>query len=366
MNPAQLRHELYEDTETLIAPAALSALTGVTIRAAERTPLSHVDGLSGSKLEQIITDQGAGPALVLKRVAYEWDWVMRITGDRRCRAIVSWQTGLLDDTPPEISDEVLACAKDGDGWALLMCDVGAHLIPPGDSKLTKAQNQRFIEAMATLNAAFWERPEAADPGLGFLDLRERYGVFSPSVLKREAADATDETPRMALQGWRLLESCVDAEVASVVRSVHADPAVIGRALMAYPQTVVHGDWKLGNLGLYPEPSGPAIVLDWAAVGPAPPAAELAWYLAVNSARLPVSKEQTIEHYRSALARRLGPRFAEAWWQPQLELALLGAFAQLAWPKLLGAAEGQPEEVRQREQAELRWWSEQARRGGQRL
>ncbi|HZP26027.1 MAG TPA: phosphotransferase [Dehalococcoidia bacterium] len=364
MTSSNLVHELLPDIETLISPQTLSALTGGSIRSVERQPLSHVDGLSGGKLENVLTNGGAGPRLVLKRIAYEWDWVMRVTGDRLCRAIVSWQTGLLDQLPLEISHEVLACARDGSGWAILMHDVGAHLIPPGDGKLTETENARFMEAMAALNAAFWGQPELADPRLGFADLRMRYGVLSPQVLEAEATGG-DEIPPMAIAGWQLLESGVDPHVAQAVQRVHENPALLGAAMLAYPQTIVHGDWKLGNLGLYPEPDGPAIVLDWAWVGSGPPAVELAWYLAVNSARLPVSKEQTIEMYREALARRLGGEFDDGWWQPQLELALLGGFALLAWPKLLGAAHGS-EEVRRREQAELDWWSERVLQGARRL
>jgi hypothetical protein len=62
---------------------------------------------------------------------------------------------------------------------------------------------------------------------------------------------------------------------------------------------------------------------------------------------------------------LGDRFARSWWEPQLDLALLGAFLQLAWPKVHGALFGEPP-VRAREQDELRWWSERVRRGASRL
>ena len=73
------------------------------------------------------------------------------------------------------------------------------------------------------------------------------------------------------------------------------------------------------------------------IGPAPPGVDLAWYLAVNSARLPVPKKAAIACFRRELERRLGNRFDEQWWQPQLELSLLGGFLQLGWAKVLGAA-----------------------------
>jgi aminoglycoside phosphotransferase (APT) family kinase protein len=108
-----------------------------------------------------------------------------------------------------------------------------------------------------------------------------------------------------------------------------------------------------------------VLLDWAVVGLAPPAVDLAWYLAVNSARLPISKEATIDAYRDRLAGALGSRFDPAWWQPQLELALLGGFLQLGWPKAFGAVRGDAA-TQQRERAELTWWSRAVLAGAERL
>jgi hypothetical protein len=46
-------------------------------------------------------------------------------------------------------------------------------------------------------------------------------------------------------------------------------------------------------------------------------------------------------------------------------ALLGAFVQLGWPKIVGALAGDPH-VSAREQDELRWWSERVLRGARHL
>ncbi|MBM2811684.1 MAG: hypothetical protein HW416_2443 [Chloroflexi bacterium] len=155
---------------------------------------------------------------------------------------------------------------------------------------------------------------------------------------------------------------VDSDVAELIGSLLDDPGPLCDALSRYPQTVIHGDWKLGNLGILPEAARRIVLLDWGQVGPAPPAVELGWYLAVNSARMPVSKEEAITIYRDGLQKRLGDRFDESWWQPQLDLSLLGAFLQLGWPKTLGAARGETEAVRQRERSELIWWSARVREG----
>lgn len=356
--------DLYANVDTLLAPGTLSALTGTPVRSVALRPLPHVDGLSGAHLGIVDTNGGDGPPLVLKRIASASDWVMRVTGDTQGRAVQVWATGLLDRMPPEISHEALACSRDGEGWAILMRDVGGRLFPPGDHPIGIDENERLLDAMAALNAAFWDAPLTGAALEASASLDRRYRGFMPRTMTPEAR-GPDEIPPLVLRGWELLETAVDPGVAGVIRPLLDDPAPLSRALGRYPQTFIHGDWKLGNLGLHPGERGPVILLDWAVWGPAPPGVELAWYLAVNSARLPVSKEETIACYREALARRLGPRFDEAWWRPQLELALLGGFLLLGWSKLLGAFDDNAD-VRERERAELVWWSDRVREGAKRL
>jgi len=113
----------------------------------------------------------------------------------------------------------------------------------------------------------------------------------------------------------------------------------------------------GRRGLGQGSRGRVVLLDWGMIGTGPPGVELAWYLAVNSARLPVAKEAAIGKYRRTRARRLGARFDERWWRPQLDLSLLGGFLQLGWAKAVGAVRGEDEAVRARERAEVLWWSQ---------
>ena len=104
-----------------------------------------------------------------------------------------------------------------------------------------------------------------------------------------------------------------------------------------------GDWKLGNVGRRAD--GRTILLDWAYPGEAPPCWDLTWYLALNRARLPESKEATIARYRDRLEHH-GVDTAD-WWERQLGLSLLGMAAVIAWEKAVG------------DQAELEWWEQAA-------
>lgn len=362
-----MQHELLASVEELISATFLSTLEGRAIVEVCCAPFDSVDSVSGSRLLKVETNGGRGPRYVLKRISPEWDWIMRATSDDRARAVVSWQTGLLDRLPPSAVHGVIACARDGSGWAILMRDVGAGLIPSGDGVMDVPDNERFLGTMAAIHATFWNQPEAVDPALGFCELRHRYTELSPETGRREADRGSLATiPKLLLEGWPLLGTMVDPAVARVIGALLEDPQPLCDALSRFPQTVVHGNLKLGNLGIIRSRRPRVVILDWEVVGPAPPAVDLAWYLAVNSARLPVPKEDAIHFYRRSLAEHLGAGFDRSWWEPQLELALLGAFLQLGWAKAIGAARGTTDVIRARERAELAWWSERVRIGAKRL
>lgn len=358
-------HEPAPTVEALLAPARLAPIAGAAVARVERRVLSTVDGLSGGSIERVTVASPEGARdYVLKRFSYDGDWIMRATRDTRGRAAQAWISGLLDRLPPCIDHAVVDCARDGDGWALLMRDIGPHLITPGDAPITLQQQRLFLGHMAAMHAAFWGETRWRDADFGFVSLRDRYLELSPDVGARERGDP-NPIPGMIERGWRLLPEVVAPDVVAVERALHDDPSPLVSALAAFPQTVVHGDWKLGNLGLTDGPEPRTVLLDWALVGVAPPVTDLGWYLAVNSARLPESREATIAAFRDSLAQALGARFDPSWWEPQVAVGLVGAFIQLGWPKVLGALEGGPA-VRKRERAELAWWSERVREGARLL
>ncbi len=159
----------------------------------------------------------------------------------------------------------------------------------------------------------------------------------------EAAIGSDHlVPRLVAQGWPLLEEVAPALARVVVPLVH-EPAPLVDALATTPQTFVHGNWKLDNLGT--DDDGRTVLLDWELPGRGAAASDLAWYLAINCRRLPTTKEQTIVSYRAALERH--GVATEPWWDRQLGLCLIGAMVQFGWEKALGGYDD-----------ELAWWEEQ--------
>jgi hypothetical protein len=344
----------------------MSMLEGRRVDDVSRDVRTSEDSLSGSKFESVVTEgEGGQMRYVMKRIALEWDWLMRAMNDTGGRAVTAWEVGVLDRLPETIEHCYVACSIDGDGFAILMHDVADLLVPPGDDPISPEDNARFLKHMAQMHAAFWGQTEWADPRFGFCDLLTRYACFTPRTAEREAG-SPDVIPPIIGVGWQLLEQAVEPDVAGIIRPLLDDPTPLARSLARFPQTLVHHDWKLGNMGVtHDTPEPRTILLDWAQVGVAPPACDLAWYLAVNSARLPVTKEESIAIYRKHLAESIGAAFTLDWWEPQLALALLGGFVLLGWPKTMGAVQGDPP-TRKREQAEIEWWSEWVRRGAKLL
>lgn len=316
---------VYDSVDELVAGATL------------REPMAKTaDSKSGASFERVVVD---GRGYVLKHLHVDHDWLARATGDLRCRPLLVWSSGLLDALPPTLDHAVCGAAgglgRHGLGAALLLEDVGAHLVPEGDRALTDRQHVSFVEHMADLHVAFWGWSD----DIGLQPLSHRLYELSPTVGDVEAElGSTDVVPPLLRPGWERLRDEVPA-AADIAWGLLADPATLLEGLDTGPQTLVHGDWKAGNLGTAPD--GRTILLDWAVPGQAPGLVDLAWYLAVNAARLPESKADTIARYRAALAAR-GVE-TEPWWETQLALALVVGFVQLGWNK-----EGE----------ELRWWADQ--------
>ena len=276
------------------------------------------------------------------------DWISRIVGDEVFWPLVLWRHGLFDRVPAEIDHAVLTMAYDPAGpegparFAILMHDVGPHLVPEGDDPVTVDDDEGLLDGMAALHAAFWGWRD----DLGLLRMERRVRSFSPAIIAPELERPVVPGPiQVADEGWRRLPDLAPA-LDRVATALHADPSALVAALETTPTTFLHGDWKMGNLGRHPD--GRTILLDWAYPGEGPACWDLAWYLALNRARLPRPKEACIASYRGALEQH-GVDTA-GWFEVQLELCLLAIMVMFGWEKAVGDA------------AELAWWDEAAARG----
>jgi hypothetical protein len=318
------------------APRIADRLEDLVAGATERVEVRPSDAKSGARFERLVVD---GRRCFLKVLAPEDDWIMRVTGNTSNWEFKVWRAGVYAETPAVIDHTVLGMALEGSRLAILMTDCGADLVPPGDDPLPAQHHADFIDAMAAMHAHFlgWR------DHLGLQELSRRWLFFAPENIAPELEAADVPGPiAVADQGWGLLPDRAP-RLNDLVRSVHRDPDALSEALRATPQTFVAGDWKLGNVGHHTD--GRTILLDWAYPGEAPPCWDLAWYLALNRARLPESKEETIARYRARLEDH-GVATGD-WWERQLGLSLVGMAAVLAWEKAVG------------DQAELDWWERAA-------
>jgi hypothetical protein len=315
--------------------------------ASSREVLVASDGKSGNLLERIQVD---GERLVVKRLTLAGDWIMRVVGDRVFWPFLAARAGLYERVPDCIDHAIVAMALDGgapDGvLGVLMRDVGEHLIPEGDTPVTVEQHRDFLTHMAAMHRAYWDWHD----DLGLETMSQRLLPFAPATIAPELTRDDVAVPiAVADEGWsRLPERC--PEMAQLIFALHDDPAPLIAALAETPATFLHGDWKMGNLGWHPE--GRTILLDWAYLGAGPPTWDLMWYLALNQARLPESKEASIEIYRDALAS-LGVDL-NGWWDRQLGLAAVAIMVCFAWEKAVGG------------DAELDWWADRFAQGARLL
>ena len=104
--------------------------------ATERRSFITSDSKSGNPFERVTI---GGEPHVVKYVHVDDDFTIRGLGDLAPRALTVWSTGLVDVAPAFIDHALVGAARgigrNGWGAALLMRDVSASLVPPGDESI---------------------------------------------------------------------------------------------------------------------------------------------------------------------------------------------------------------------------------------
>jgi hypothetical protein len=335
---------LFASVEEMLAPHTLSALGTAPVRNVRCVAVRQAEANSGSRFYQVETSDRAGPRYVLKRTSQEKDPTLPASYKDPNRSVAVWQQGILDRLSPNIDHAIVACSHDGAGYAILMRDVSETLMP-GDKRFSVADHALFLDTMAAMHTSFWEDPGLRDSILG--SGHPAYFMIDP-----------------AAEGWAFMEEFLEPDVAQVVRSLLRNPGPLYDALMRYPATLVHNDLWWANLGIVRGEHPRVVMLDWDFASLAPAAVDLVQYLGENFGVLPRSDEEVVEEYRSCLARRLGARFDERWWLPQLDLCFLGDFMRRSKWLLLVISQTTDEQERAQYLDRLAWWSGAVRRGAQ--
>lgn len=331
-----------------VAPTVEDLLAG----AEDRRPFVNVDGRSSAHFEHV---RIGGVGHVVKYVHPDDDFTMRVSGDLRSRTVRAWAAGLLDAAPSHVDHAIVGAAlgwgRTGWGAALLMRDVSDALLPQGDEPIPADQHDAFIDHLAALCAATWDWQDDPVSGPGLLPYPARWAWFGDAALEGERALGWPElVPKLAHEGWERFGASAPPDLARTVAELRRDVTPLADALRQTPSCLLHGDVKASNTGLAAD--GRTVLIDWAYVGEGPACHELAWHMALDRSRLPVSKEATMAAFRAALERH--GVATSGWWDRQLALCLLGALVQFGWEKALGDGD------------ELGWWCEAAREGVARL
>ncbi|GAA2357056.1 hypothetical protein Cme02nite_50540 [Catellatospora methionotrophica] len=290
---------------------------------------ANQQGFSGARIYR--NADRPGVPFVIKVTAADTDWIMRATGDRRCREAVLAEAGGIGGGP--VTSPAIGAARDGDVCSILMHDIGDQLLP--NAPLTAGQLDVVLRAVSGLHAL--TPPVTAD--VPWCSVRDRVTLFLPDERKLAGFRIADDI----LRGWELFFQYAPGDVGDLVRALFDDTGPLEAALGELPDSLLHGDLKLDNIGLRPD--GGLSLIDWSMPLIAPAAVDLGWFLAMNSRVLPVPVPAALAAYTSCstIERGLHERHES--------LTVLCGLLIRGWRKALDAAAGEP--------GELRWWCERA-------
>ncbi len=224
-----------------------------------------------------------------------------------------------------------AVADDGDAFVILIEDLGGATA--GDDLLGATDEQLFeaARALARLHAAWWESP--ALPALDWL----------PSIADRAAT-----WQRLFALAWRELRDTDSPDLSGILPRSAAPVAdlLVRRGaevytrLAAWPQTLLHGDFRLDNLFFDLPDGSPIAAIDWsnAMAGPGP--YDLAYLLAVG---LPSERRRNLDEpllaaYIEGL-RAGGVEGDLGWCRDAYRLAYLEPFMRMLFLLVRGHADG---------------------------
>jgi hypothetical protein len=309
----------------------------------DEEPLRH-DGWSGAKLTRLTRQDGS--RFVLKRDSHARDWIARVTlDDPELRE--AWLVRAMPALPAPVRLPHLGAARDGDDIVLLMPDLTGALLA-WEQPIDVPTLDRVLDALAALHRDPWH--DALPEGFPWTDLARRLRLLTRAAAAAYDADGLSIGARF-LQGWDAFDRLVRPPTRDLVRGLSADARPLLRALERLPRAGLHGDLKLGNVGLAADGSVP--VIDWQMTLVAPVAVELGWFLVANVAGLPLPPDEVLERYRAAAG--LGQDDA---WAAQWDLAVLVGILLRGWRKGIDTEAGV---VNPSGAAawDLAWWGSQA-------
>ena len=290
--------------------------------------MSHC-GFSGAQIFK--QDNPEGLSYILKVTAVHTDWIMQATSDHKCREAVLANTSCVRHD--QIGSPAIGSVQDGSVFSILMHDISEYLL--SNEQLTNRQLKIILHGMSRLHSI--APPNKSD--VPWCTIEDRLTLFMPNPEKLAHFRIANDI----LKGWELFFDYAPKNIGDLVRSLFDDMDPMKRALGQLPNSLLHGDLKIDNIGICPH--GTIFLIDWSMPMIAPVAVELGWFLAMNSRVLPISLDEALMEYASysGIDRRLRDRHQS--------LAILCGLLLRGWRKALDAESG--------ESSEFRWWCERA-------
>jgi hypothetical protein len=307
-------------------------------------PMQH-DGWSGAGMTRLT--RGDGAQFVIKRDSLARDWIARVTGDDP-----ELREALLVRARPQMPQPVtlphLGVARDGDDVALLMPDLTDVLIR-WEQPIDVPTLERVLDALAALHREPWHAQLPAS--YPWTDRSRRLLLLTRRAAAAYDADGLAFGARF-LQGWDDFDRLVRPPARDLIARLTADPAPLFAALDRLPAAGLHGDLKLGNVGLAAEGAVPMI--DWQMTMVAPVAVELGWFLVANVAGLPLQPDEVLERYRIAADLPNDDAWAAQW-----DLAIIVGLFLRGWRKGLDTEAGVVYPNGLAAAKDLAWWGANA-------
>jgi len=338
------------EPRTFRRPAELAELASLPelqaqhgLSGAVEEPLEH-DGWSGAGLTRLTRTDGT--RFVLKRDSLARDWLARTLDDRWFR-----EAQLVLTAPPMPSPvrlPHLGVARDADGVALLMPDLTGTLLP-WEQPIDLSTLDRVLDALAALHRTPWHQPLGA--AFPWTDLGRRLTLLTRRSAVTYEAEGNPVGGRFR-QGWDAFDRRAPAVARRLIDRLTGEPTPVIDALTHLPVAGLHGDLKLGNVGLANDGTVP--IIDWQMTLVAPVAVELGWFLVSNVAGLPLPPDDVLERYRVLAGLPDGDR-----WRTERDLAIVIGLFLRGWRKGLDAESGLTLPYGGTSNDDLAWWSGEA-------
>lgn len=291
---------------------------------------------SGAPIERVVTTDGR--RFIVKSLPPEGDWLTRGT-DGLGRMRLLWDDGVLDRLPPVVDHATVSMVRSDGGDVVVMRDVSDALVPSSVA-IPVGTAERLVQGLAAMHAA-WEGFSAP-----YCSVAARLRLFAPAVHAADDGHHPHPLRESIVEGWDVFADLVPSQVAAVVAGVHEAPELLARRLeRAASPTLLHGDVKPENLGLS---DGQLVAIDWGELtGTGPAETDVAWFAVQGTWRVDMLPDEVFWLYDQHATRPLD--------RTALDLACVGAVAQMGFKLALRAVRAPDEGVRARARTLLAWW-----------